>query len=261
MSTDLERHQAPARVRDLIERQQVQLARALPAQLSSDRFLRLVLTEVRAIPALAECTAPSLLGAVMRCAQLGLEPGGTLGHCWILPFKNNQSGLHEATFVLGYKGIINLAYRSPNIAAIFAREVRDGDEFDFAYGLDGDTLRHKPLTTGKRGEAHTWYGLARFKGGGHYLSVVGREEVEEHRLRSKNPNGGAWKSDYSAMARKTVIRMMQPFLPLTAETARAIEEDDRVVHVTADGEVFDPSTGEIAPTSDHSAFSADREPF
>lgn len=263
MTTDLERQSGPAKVRDLIERQHAQLARALPAQLSADRFLRLVLTEVRTIPQLAECTAPSLLGAVMRCAQLGLEPGGALGHCWILPFKDGRSGQIEATFVLGYKGIVNLAYRSPNVAAIFAREVRDGDDFDFDFGLDGDHLRHRPLTTGKRGKPHTWYGLARFKGGGHYLAVLGRDEVEEHRARSKSPNSPAWKNDFSAMACKTAIRTMAPFLPLTVETARAIEEDDRVVHVTAEGEVFDPVTGEIGgsrPDTEMPA-STDPEPF
>lgn len=249
MSTDLERHPSQHdRVKDLIQRQQGQLARALPAQLNVDRFVRLVMTEVRTTPQLMECTTGSLLGAVMQMAQLGLEPGKTLGHGYLLPFKDGKTGQYEATFVLGYKGMIQLAYRSPNVAAIFAREVREGDDFDYGYGLDGDVLRHRPLTTSKRGKPYTWYGLARYKGGGHYLEVIGPDEVEEHRARSKSPNSPAWKNDFSSMARKTVIRIMAPFLPLTAEVARAIEQDDRVVHVTADGEVFDPATGEVFPS-------------
>jgi recombination protein RecT len=246
MTTDLERQASPVSlVRDLIDRQRDQLARALPAALSVDRLLRLVMTEVRTTPKLAECTAPSLLGAVMRLAQLGLEPGGSLGQCWLLPFKDSKSGQYEATLVLGYKGIIQLAHRSDRVAAIYAREVREGDQFEFAYGLEEDTLVHQPLTNGKRGKPCAWYGVCRYKGGGHYLVVIGPDEVEEHRARSKSPNSPAWRNDYSAMACKTAIRIMAPYLPLTAETARAVEEDEKVVHVTVDGEVFDPVTGEI----------------
>jgi recombination protein RecT len=246
MGTDVERSVSQHdRVKDLIQRQQGQLARALPAQLNVDRFLRLVMTELRTVPRLMECTTASLLGAVMQMAQLGLEPGKTLGHGYLLPFKDGRSGQYEATFVLGYKGMIQLAYRSPNVAAIFAREVREGDEFNYGYGLDGDVLHHRPLTTSKRGKPYTWYGLARYKGGGHYLEVIGPDEVDEHRARSKSPDSPAWKNDYSSMARKTAIRIMAPFLPLTAEVARAIEQDEQVVHVTADGEVFDPASGEV----------------
>lgn len=248
-------------VRDLIEKQRDQFARALPGQLSVDRFLRLVATEVRSTPRLAECTTVSLLGAVMNLAQLGLEPGGVLGHAWILPFKDGQSGQYEATFVLGYKGIIQLAYRSDRIAAIFARAVCVNDEFDHTYGLGEDRLTHRPRLDGPRGKPYAWYGLARFKGGGHYLEVIGADTVEEHRKRSKAPNSPAWKNDYSAMACKTVIKVMQPYLPLTAEVARAIERDEHVVHMTDDGEVFDPETGEIAPDDPPPGSPASDEPF
>jgi recombination protein RecT len=247
VSTDLARTASAPTVRDLIEKQRDQLARALPNQLSADRFLRLVATELRTVDHLDECTAPSLLGAVMRCAQLGVEPGGPLGQAWILPFKSSQTGQYEATFILGYKGIITLAYRSDRIASIVARPVKEADYFDYELGLAEDRLIHRPRLDGERGDSCAWYGLARMKGGGQVLTVMGRTEIEEHRTRSKSPNSPAWKNDYDAMACKTVIRAMAPFLPLTAETARAVEEDDRVFHMTPDGDIVDVETGELQP--------------
>lgn len=245
MSTDVVRAKgSPPLVRDLIEKQRDQLARALPNQLSPDRFLRLVFTEMRTVAHLEECTVPSLLGAVMRCAQLGVELGGPLSQAWILPFKN-RAGEYEATFVLGYKGIIALAYRSDRVASIVARPVKEQDLFDYELGLGEDRLVHKPCLTGRRGPSYAWYGIARMKGGGVIPAVMGHEEIEEHRKRSKSPDSPAWKNDYDAMACKTVIRTMAPFLPLTAETARAICDDDRVVHMTDDGRLIDPETGEV----------------
>jgi recombination protein RecT len=246
-------------VRDLIVKQRDQLARALPNQLSVDRFLRLIATELRTVPNLELCTVPSLLGAVMHCAQLGVEPGGPLGMAWILPFKNNKSGQYEATFVLGYKGIIALAYRSDRIAAIVARAVKDGDQFDYELGLAEDRLVHRPRLDGPRGKSYAWYGVARIKGGGQLLTVMGRPEIEERRQRSKSPDSPAWRNDYDAMACKTVIRAMAPFLPLTAESARAIEEDETVIHMGADGRLVDPETGEIEEPSEQPA-AQPREP-
>lgn len=244
--TDLARvAAAQPTVRDLIVKQRDQLARALPNQLSADRFLRLVMTELRTVDHLAECTVPSLLGAVMHCAQLGVEPGGPLGQAWILPFKSGKTGQYEATFILGYKGIIALAYRSDRIAAIVARAVKDNDIFDYELGLGEDRLCHRPALGGPRGPSYAWYGVARMRGGGAVLTVMGRDEIEEHRRRSKSPDSPAWKNDYDAMACKTVIRAMAPFLPLTAETARAIEDDGRVVNMTDDGRLIDAETGEL----------------
>lgn len=250
MGTDVARAADQPTVRDMIVKQRDQLARALPGQLSADRFLRLVMTELRTVEHLADCSVPSLLGAVMHCAQLGVEPGGPLGQAWILPFKNSRSGQYEATFVLGYKGIIALAYRSDKIAAIVARAVKTNDYFDYELGLGEDRLIHRPALDRARGESYAWYGLARMRGGGQVLTVMGREEVEDHRRRSKSPESPAWRNDYDAMACKTAIRTMAPFLPLTAETAQAIEDDDRVVHMTSDGRLVDPETGEVEPPAE-----------
>ena len=249
----------------LIERQGPEIERALPVhlKLNAEQYVRAALTLIKQTPALANCNPRTILGGMMTAAQLGLE-FGPLGHAYLVPFKNN--GRQEAQFILGYKGIIDLCWRSGNLESIVAREVCENDEFDFEYGL-ADSLHHKTDPRRERGPAWCYYGMAKFKDGGHTFVVLGKPEIEMHRGRSKAKDNGPWKSDYDAMARKTCIRVMQPFLPLTTEIARQILNDGAVVRGTsidnleaeqveyidvdavdaeiADGEIFDD------PSEDH----------
>jgi recombination protein RecT len=226
--TDLERTAQPLgtrEVRAMIEKQTTELARALPAG-DADRFVRLVLNECRATPRLFECSTGSLIGAVMRSAELGLPPGDTLGLSYYVPFKNKKTQQYEASFILGYKGIVTLALRSGQVASIVAREVCEGDRFDYAYGLE-DRLDHRPAARG-RGEPYAWYAVATFTNGGHSFVVLHKDDVDKHRAQSNSPDSPAWRNHYSAMARKTCVRVMAPWLPLSPEAAEAIESDDRV---------------------------------
>src|SRR5690606_29461645 len=75
-------------------RVKAEIARALPRHVDPDRLMRVALTVIRQNPELRECTVPSLLAAVMQCAQLGLEPG-VLGHAYLVPFRNNKTGQRE----------------------------------------------------------------------------------------------------------------------------------------------------------------------
>lgn len=214
---------------DLLRKQVPAITRALPASqgLTAERFLRLVLTEVRRTPTLLECTQESFLGAVMLSAQLGLEPG-PLGHAWYVPFFNNKIGRREAQFIIGYKGMIDLARRSRQIRSLVAREVYEKDHFEFEYGTN-ERLVHKPKLDGSRGKVVAYYGVALFTDGGQYVEVMSPEDIEERRGRSKAKDSGPWQTDYIAMAKKTVIRKMFPYLPVSTEAARAVEFDEAIV--------------------------------
>lgn len=210
-------------VADLLERQKVQIARALPAHLDADRFARIVLTECKRTPKLLECTPASLLAACMLAAQLGLEPG-PLQRSYLVP--RTIKGRPEVQFQIGYRGYLDLARRSGEISGIEARTVYSGDEFDFAYGLS-EHLTHKPALS-NHGDAIAYYGIARYKDGGHYMLVMSPYEVEERRKRSATPKNGPWVTDFDAMARKTIIRAMAPYLPQSIEFAQALEADESV---------------------------------
>lgn len=241
-STPSAEHRPPT-LTQLIERQVGEVKRALPRHISVERFTRIVLTAVKSTPKLLECTPESVLGGMMVAAQLGVELNTPAQEAFLLPFSNKikdangkESWRTEAQFILGYKGIIKLAYQSGQVASIVARSVYKGDEFDYAYGLE-DKLFHRP-NPDAQGEPYLWYAVVKFTNGGSNYVVINKAEVEKHRARSKAKDGPAWKNDFDAMARKTAIRILQPYIPLSPELNRVFNADETVV--TFDG-------GELLP--------------
>ncbi|WP_047150996.1 recombination protein RecT [Aneurinibacillus tyrosinisolvens] len=202
-----------------LKRMEPEIARALPKHMDVERLTRIALTTIRTNPRLLECTVPSLLGAVMQAAQLGLEPG-LLGQCYIIPHGR------EATFIIGYKGMIDLARRSGNIKSIYAHDVRENDEFEYEYGLH-PFLKHRPAMT-DRGKFIGVYAVAHFNDGGYQFEFMPYEEIERRKLRSRSYKNGPWVTDYEEMAKKTVIRHMFKYLPLSVEIMRSAAQDETV---------------------------------
>jgi recombination protein RecT len=199
-----------------------EIEKALPKHMDADRMARIALTTIRTNPKLLECSVPSLLGAVMQAAQLGLEPG-LIGHCYLVPFKNNKTGQTDVQFIIGYKGMIDLARRSGNIESIYAHAVYSNDTFEYEYGLH-PKLVHKPAMT-DRGEFIGAYAVAHFKDGGYQFEFMPKEEIEKRRKRSKASNNGPWVTDYEEMAKKTVIRHMWKYLPISIEIQQQATQD------------------------------------
>lgn len=207
-----------------------QMALALPRHMTADRLARIALTEVRKNPDLGKCDQASFLGAIMQCAALGLEPGGALGHCYMLPFKNNTKGIVEVQFIVGYRGMIDLARRSGQIQSIEARCVYAKDKFEVRLGLDSD-IKHEPAwQEADRGALVFVYAVAKLKDGGIQFDVMSRAEVEKIKSRSRAGNFGPWKTDYDEMAKKTVIRRLFKYLPVSIEMQRAVGLDEQAAH-------------------------------
>jgi len=203
-----------------LKRMRPQIEKVLPGHMNADRLARLTLTTIRQTPKLMECNLPSLLGAVMQSAQLGLEPG-LMGHCYIIPYGK------EATFIIGYKGMIDLARRSGHIESIYAQVVYKNDEFDYEFGLE-PKLVHKPLLEGDRGAFKAAYGVAKYKDGVFHIEVMGKGDIDKIKARSKAGSSGPWKTDYDEMAKKTVIRRMWKYLPISIEIQQQAAQDETV---------------------------------
>lgn len=212
----------------LLKKSWPRIAAVMPKHLNPDRMFQLAISCYNQTPGLSECSPQSVLSCLMKCSALGMEPSAVdgLGRAYILPFKNKTTGRKEATLILGYKGMIDLARRSGEIKDISARVVHKGDEFDYEYGLT-EGLRHVPSTEPVDGRPMTHvYMVAHFKDGGHYIDVMSKAEVDDIRKRSKTPNNGPWVTDYEAMARKTVIRRAFPYLPVSVQTEQDVAADD-----------------------------------
>ena len=242
-----------------------QMATALPKHMTADRLARIALTEVRTNKALAQCDQRSFLGAIMLCAQLGLEPGGALGHVYLVPFRNNERGSMDVQVIIGYRGMIELARRSGQIQSIEARPVYEGDLFEVELGLNSN-LRHVPDFDNPNrvnpDKLRFVYAVAHLRDGGVQFEVMSRKEIEAVRAASKSWNSGRspWVTHFEQMALKTVVRRLFKWLPISIELAHAIEQDTRAElglrqdnPLEEEPATFDAETGEMIDGGDHHA--------
>lgn len=218
-------------LRDQIQQMESQFALAMPKGMEAAQLVRDALTALKQTPKLAECTPQSVLGSLMTCAQLGLRPG-VLGHAWVLPYWDSKSKSNQAQLIVGYKGYVELGYRSGHIASIIGRTVYEGDTFDVEYGLD-DKLVHKPAMKGPRSTPVAHYAMVKLANGGRSFWVMTEDEMQawKDRYAPRNRAGnivGPWVSDYEAMARKTCLLRLASWLPKSTEMAYAVEVDNGV---------------------------------
>jgi recombination protein RecT len=232
-----------------------QMAMALPKHMTSDRLARIALTEVRKTPALGKCDQASFLGAIMQCAQLGIEPGSALGHAYLLPFDNRKKGITEVQFILGYRGMIDLARRSGQILSIEARAVYTADKFHVSLGLNPDLTHEPDWEAEDRGPLRFVYAVAKLRDGGTQFEVMSRADIEKVRQKSRAGQSGPWVDHYEEMAKKTVIRRLFKYLPMSIEMAGAVEQDERIdINLPQDNPLtIDAETGEIDPQQDQQA--------
>jgi len=243
--------------RSFLEKQKNQIASALPKHLTPDRMIRLACTEFSKNTLLQKCDPVSVFGAIIQASQLGLEIG-VLGQAYLVPFKNSRKGgIYEAQLIPGYKGLISLARRSGEVTSIETNIVYENDEFDLSLGVDSN-LTHKPYLDGDRGKPRLVYGVAKFKDGGYHLEWMPMSEVNKIRARSKTSESGPWVTDYDQMVRKTLIRRMANYLPMSIELQQALQVSDAAdegkratidsdfVVVNDDGDdAIDKETGEV----------------
>jgi recombination protein RecT len=226
-------------INDLFEQMKPAIAQAIPKHLTPDRLLRIATTSIRTNPKLKVCTPESLLGAVMQCAQLGLEPS-ILGHAYLIPYKNK--GVDECQFQIGYKGLIELARRTGQISSIMAQAVHQNDEFEYEYGID-EKLKHVPAD-GERGPVVKYYSYAKFKDGGYSFMVMSRQDVMIHRDKfSKAKTYGPWVDHFDEMAKKTVLKALMKYMPISVEFQRAVDQDETTKH-------FEPGADDMSEIVD-----------
>jgi len=204
-----------------------EIKKALPAVMTPERFTRIVLSALSTTPKLAECTPQSFLGAVMTAAQLGVEPNTPLGQAYLIPFYNGKTRSQECQFQLGYKGWIDLAYRSGEVSIIQAQIAYENDEFIYSFGLN-PVLKHVPARS-NRGEPAYAYAMFQTKEGGYGFEVMSVEDVHAHaRKYSKTYGNGPWQTSFEEMAKKTLLKRVLKYAPLKSDFVRGAAADGTV---------------------------------
>lgn len=266
-----EAQQKDTSLKGLIKAMEPEIKKALPSVITPERFTRMVFTALSSTPKLQQCTPQSFLGAMMQAAQLGLEPNTPIGQAYLIPYKNK--GIQECQFQLGYKGLIDLAYRSGEIKDIQAHEVYENDAFEYEFGLE-PKLKHIPATH-DRGEIIMYYAVFHMVNGGYGFEVMSKEDIINHAKKtsqSYDSSYSPWAKYFDEMAKKTVIKKCLKYAPIKTDFVRALSSDetikstitehmadepDETVTINVESspvedipDNVDPETGEIKPDSE-----------
>lgn len=200
-----------------------QIARALPKHLNAERFARIALTAIRMNPQLAACNKESFFAALLTASQLGLEPN-VLGQSYLIPYGQ------ECQFIIGYQGLLQLIRRSGQVSDIYAEIIYEHDEYEVEFGLERK-LKHKPnFELADRGKPKYAYAVAILKDGGKSFVVLPWTEIMKRKNVSKSSKSqySPWNQWTDEMAKKTAIKALAKYLPLSVEMAYQVNTDETV---------------------------------
>lgn len=167
-------------------------------------FSASVLSLVNATPALQEADPMTILGAAMTAATMKLPINPNLGFAYIIPYKNR--GRMEAQFQMGWKGFVQLAMRTGQYKTINAGPVYDGQIEDIDF-ITGEIVRGR-----KKSDTVIGY-VAYFQliNGFSKTLYMSKEDCMKHAQefsKSYKYGGGVWKTNFDAMATKTVLKQL-----------------------------------------------------
>lgn len=211
-------------VRRDLDKMGSEFAAALPQHIPLDRFKRVALTAINKNPGLLSADKRSLMGAFVMAAQDGLLPDGREGA--IVMYGN------QAQWMPMVYGIIKKMRNSGELASIGAHAVYAKDRFKYVLG-DDERIEHEPTMADDRGPMVAVYATAKLKDGTIQREVMMRADVEKVRQSSRAKNGGPWKDWYEEMARKTVVRRLSKYLPMSTEVEQVLRRDDALYAVNS----------------------------
>jgi recombination protein RecT len=195
---------------------------ALPSNVSVEAFKNAAIVAVQDNPAILNCNEASVMKAIRTIAAAGLVPDGR--EAAIVPFKGQAQAMPMVF------GLIKSARRSGDVTDIRAHIVYqnelDQGRFDYVVG-DAESLVHKPLLFGDKGDAVAAYAIAKLKDGTIVREFMDKEQVEKVRKSSPQQRGkanpsGIWQDWTEEMWKKTVIRRLCKRLDLSAEDVRRV---------------------------------------
>lgn len=186
------------------------------------QFLSSLVSMINDNPALQQAfyqSPMSVIKSALRAATYDLPIDPALGYAYIMPFNNSVKDENgkwkkkmEATFVPGYKGLIQLCLRTGAYKCVpDAVDVREGElvsynrltgETVFNWIEDEDVREKLPIVG--------YAGYFQLKNGAEKTIYMSRKQIEAHEEKNRKGQsmGKGWREDFDAMARKTVIRRL-----------------------------------------------------
>lgn len=238
------RKKADGFMADVVKRQE-SFGRLLPKGMDPAWFTAEVRVAVVRAPRLLECDPVSVFDAITTCAQLGLSPSGRLGSAYLIPYGQ------KCTLVVGYRGMVDLAYRSGEIVSVGAQVVHENDDFTAQEGFDLQ-VQHK-RTEDEPGAIRAVYAWAQTRAGGTIKVLMLRREVEPIRRAAlaKKRSGAPptpWETNEEEMWKKTALRRLFKVCPLSPQKAQGLTKALEVEDAQWEEMEIDVESGD-APTS------------
>lgn len=228
-------------LKSFITQNKNKIIEVLPKFINQDLFFRTIFIAIAKDPNLAKCTTSSFLIALLDAAAMGIIPNSPSKEAYIVPYTDDRDRTKKkATFQLSYKGLINITYRNPIVKDITVSEVCENDKFRCVYGDDRHRILYHeiPIKT-PRGNVIGYYAEVRMRNGGDVFKYKSKENIESF-AREKSPmyrNGsGPWKTDFGAMAKKTILKEVLKIIPSGGETIQPSEYDNYNIPNTANNE-------------------------
>ncbi len=208
----------------------------------------------------------TVIQASLKAAMFDLPIDQSLGYAYIVPFKNYKKDLGakkmEATFILGWKGMHQLALRTGAYKTINVVDVREGElksynrlteEVKIDFIEDGDARDALPIIG--------YVGYYRLVNGAEKTVYMSTKSIAAHekKFRKGEFQGKGWRDDWDAMARKTVYRILIGKWGVMSIDYQTRREGEQLADAIAadiqeegliDGTVVDESTGEAIETSE-----------
>lgn len=209
-------------VKDLVKQDKIKQMLASTLGSRSRQFATSLVSVVNENYQLGKVDQMSVINSAMVAATLDLPINQNLGYMWLVPYKN------KATPQIGYKGYIQLAqrtgkYKSMNAVTVYEGQLKSWNPLteEVDYDPNGSTDSNKVIG---------YIGYFKLLNGFEKTVYWTKEEIEAHRDRfSKAKSSGPWKTDFDAMALKTVLRsMLTKWGPMSTEMEEAVSHDEEV---------------------------------
>lgn len=156
----------------------------------------------------------TVIQSALKAATFDLPIDPTLGYAYIVPFNNRKddgSYVMEASFVIGYRGLLQLAMRTGAYEKINVVDVREGElvsynrlteDVELEFVEDEDERDALPIIG--------WCGYYRLTNGMEKTIYMSRKQIVKHEEKNRKGKymGKGWRTDFDAMAAKTVLRRL-----------------------------------------------------
>jgi recombination protein RecT len=172
----------------------------------------------------------SVYKAAMHAIELGLNVSPSLGHCYFIKYWNSKNKIYDVKFILGYKGLIQLAlrtnqYRRIASIPIYKRESPKWDRINEEMTITQIDITPDDEIVGYYSYFETIHGFKKAC----YWTI---EQVIAHAKKyskSKNEDGelfGVWVDEFNDMACKTVLLSIMKTYAIVSNVLVEVEEEE-----------------------------------